>query len=129
MTIKSSFLRFASLLLYMFFSKAKGKALSGSPISGVDFFTPYILSVDKEERVIRVTKRNWFLIGVDSKIFNFGQIRNIYIDEHVLTADIQIKVYAGNIECYWFRKRKVQLFKDQLLLLKNNGVDFGFIIE
>ena len=129
MKIKSNFLRFIFLLKHLLFSKAKGKNVEGASLSWSDFITPYLLSLNIENKTIQISKRNWYLIGVDIKVFKFGQVRNIYIDQHLLTADIKIKVYAGTIECFWFRKKSLNQFRNQLLDISDDSFEFGVIDE
>ncbi len=116
-------------MIHALLSKHKGNTISGEKIKFYDFITPYHLSLNVEEKYITVKKRNWFLVGVDTKIFNFGQVRNILIDENLILADLKIKVYAGIIECYWFRKKDVLNFNKSLRLVRQKGQDIGFIID
>lgn len=114
-------------LLFMLFNNGRGENLAGNSLRLVDHITPYHLQVDGDSKTIEIKKRNWFLIGCDSKFYNFGQIRNIYIDEHLITADITIKVYAGVAKCYWLSKRNTSLLKGYMASIQRNGVDIGFI--
>lgn len=129
MKIESSKLRFMVLIVRFILGRYKGIDLNGKPFGLTHFFTPYKLQIKPEAKQLIVTKRNWFLIGSDRKSFNFGQIRNILIDEHLILGDIEIRMYAGKINCYWIRKKDLKDFEEMLLTLRRNGVDLGVILE
>lgn len=127
MIIRSSTLRFITVIFPFIFGNYRGRDLNGDPISFTHFFTPYIVELRGASRQLIVKKRNWYFIGVDRRSFNFGQIRNILINEHVLLGDIQIRMYAGTVDCYWIRKKSLRLLEDEILQLARSGVDLGFI--
>jgi hypothetical protein len=95
LVVKSSKLRFMSLISHLIFRAHQGKSLGGLPVRGVDFLFPYVVSLDAASKQIMVEKRNWFLIGVDAKSFNFGQVRNVFTDEHFLTSRRKIEGIGG----------------------------------
>lgn len=123
MVIRSSTLRFASLIGYMLIRKQTGSLLDGRAIAARDFLFPFSLELDSAKKTLTVRKRNWFVIGIDTKSFNFGQIRNVLVDEHLLTASLIIRVYAGKIECHWLSKADANKFKDALMATKGNVED------
>ena len=129
MIIKSSKIRFVNLLAQFVTRQYYGKNISGNQISFRDFFTPYVLELDSFNQRLTIHKRNWYFIGVDRKVFNFGQIRNFLIDEHILLGDIQIQVYAGKLYCYWMKKSDLREFQKKLMETRSTGIDFGVIID
>lgn len=129
MIIKSSKFRFLILLTQFIFANYHGKRITGKPLSFCDFLTPYVLKLDSRNCRLIIQKRNWYLIGVDRKVFNFGQIRNVLIDEHILLGDITIQVYAGKLYCYWMKKSDLRDFEAQLLKIRSNGADFGIVFD
>ena len=129
LVVKSSKLRFMSLISHLIFRAHQGKSLGGLPVRAVDFLLPYVVSLDAASKQIMVEKRNWFLIGVDAKSFNFGQVRNVFIDEHLLTSSLEIKVYAGSISAFWIRKGEARKFRDALMSLRPKGDEVGIFLE
>ena len=129
LVVKSSKLRFMSLIAHLVFRDQQGKSLGGSPIRAVDFLFPYVVSLDAVSKQITVEKRNWFLIGVDAKSFNFGQVRNVFIDEHLLTSSVEIKVYAGSITAFWMRKGQSRKLRDALMSSRSKGDEVGIFLE
>ena len=129
LVVKSSKLRFMSLIAHLVFRDQQGKSLGGLPIRAVDFLFPYVVSLDAVSKQITVEKRNWFLIGVDAKSFNFGQVRNVFIDEHLLTSSVEIKVYAGSITAFWMRKGQSRKLRDALMSLRSKGDEVGIFLE
>ena len=128
--ITSSRLRFLSLVAHLVFRRQLSTMLDGSKTRWVDFFFPFTLLLISDKRQLEVAKRNWFGIGVDKKVFNFGQIRNVFVDEHVITASIRIKVYAGVIEAHWLRKAEARAFQSSLLGARGSGdSEAGLFIE
>ena len=73
--------------------------------------TPWHMVIDMEEQTVTVSKRNWFLIGVDSDILAFRFIRCITIDQHLLGADITIKAVGGSLTAYCLRKMMLNELK------------------
>ena len=80
MEIKSSKLRFVVAIIPYILGNYQGKNINNKQLGILDFFTPFRLELNVKDRKIIVCKRNWFLIGVDRKFFNFGQIRNVLIN-------------------------------------------------
>ena len=99
--IKSSKLRFIVAIVPYILGNYQGKNINGKQLGLLDFFTPFRLELNVNDGKILGCKRNWFLIGVDRKSFNFGQIRNVFINEGFLLGDIEIRVYAGKIRCFY----------------------------
>lgn len=129
LSIKSSALRIFSFLAHVLHRSQEGRSLNNKSLGWVDFLTPYHLSLNSRLGQIEVRKRNWFGIGVDSKILNFGQVRNILVDEHIITASIEIRVFAGNISAHWLRKSDAGRFKEQLMTLKRKPDSVGMFLE
>ncbi len=76
---------------------------------------PWSLIIDTDEETITVSKRNRFLIGKDSQMLAFKFIRSITIDEHLIGADIHIKVVGGKASVFCFSKSDVDEIKEILL--------------
>jgi hypothetical protein len=110
---------------HIFVRRQAGAVLDGRAIAARDFLFPFSLELDSEKKTLTVSKRNWFVVGVDTKSFNFGQIRNVLVDEHLLTASLTIRVYAGKIECHWLNKADANKFKDALMATRGNAGDGG----
>jgi|SaaInlStandDraft_1057018.scaffolds.fasta_scaffold46388_2 hypothetical protein len=128
-SVSSSKFRFFSLIAHLVFWKNPGKSLSGHAITWLDFLSPFVVTLDLDKKQLEVQKRNWFLIGVDSKIFNFGQVRNVTVNEHLITASIEIRVYAGKLEAHWFRKKDIQEFKTRLMAISRHPSDLSVFVE
>lgn len=87
-------------------------------------FFPWAISVDTGQQIIKVSKRNWFLIGVDTQIIQFNYIRTITINQHLIGADIIIKVIGGTAEAKYISKGDCRKIKDLLISFnqrKKNG--------
>jgi len=129
LSISSSKLRILSVFSHIVFARQKGNTLSGKALGVRDFIFPYHLSLDSKRKQIELKKRNWFALGVDSKTFNFGQVRNVLIDEHIITASLEVKVYAGNINVHWLRKRDAIKFRDALMSARKLPEGVGTYLE
>jgi hypothetical protein len=128
-TIESSPIRYFNLIFsIMFFiilmirnflfdtSKNKSKKTNYSKRPpAIQLITPWILELDTSNNIIRFKKRNWYLIGTDTQTYKYVNVRNILIDEKIITADIHIKVYSGAISAYYFSKDQAKYFKACLL--------------
>ena len=115
---------FANVIINSFKKKKKDK----KPTI-LQSLTPWHIELDYSEHLLIIKKRNWFLIGVDTETYNFGKIRNIKIDEHILTADIFIKVYAGSIKTFYFRKSVAKDFRDKLMKAMQGSPSFDQFID
>ena len=113
--VRSSRLRFISLVSHLFLQSQSGKNITGGALTSKDFLFGYRLKLDSHHKRIEISKRNWFGIGVDTKTFNYGQVRNVLVNEHLITASIEIRVYAGNIEAQWLRKFEANRFREALM--------------
>ncbi len=109
--------------------RTKGKTLTGEVFRARDFLFGYQLTLDATRKQVEVRKRNWFVFGTDSKAFNFGQVRNVLVDEHLITASIEVRVYAGNISAHWFKKADAKAFRDALMSINAKGDSVGIFLE
>lgn len=128
-TISSSALRFLSLLGHVLHRSQEGKNLADKNLTWLDFIFPYQLSLNSASKQLELQKRNWFGIGIDTKTFNFGEVRNVLVDEHLITASIEIRVYAGNLSAHWLTKKQANSFKDYLMGLKTSSDRAGIFLE
>lgn len=90
---------------------------------------PWSLIIDTNEETITVSKRNRFLIGTDSQILAFKFIRSITIDEHLIGADIHIKVVGGKASVFCFSKSDVEEIKEILLEYNETKKGRGIIFS
>lgn len=94
-----------------------------------DILTPWRIIINTDAETITIRKRNYILIGVDEEVFSFRYIRRIKIDEHLIGADIQIKVVGGTATAYYFPKKDCKRIKQILLdynaTRKGKGIIFG----
>ena len=81
----------------------------------LDFLTPWRISIDTDEETITIRKRDFILIGVDEDVFAFRYIRRLKIDEHIIGADIEIKVVGGKAVAYSLSKRDCKQIKRILI--------------
>ena len=80
----------------------------------LDILTPWHLVIDMDDQTVTVSKRNWFLIGVDSDTLAFRFIRRITIDQHLIGADITIKAVGGTLTAYCLDKIDAKRIKEIL---------------
>jgi hypothetical protein len=92
-------------------------------------FNPWTISISKTEEYIKVTKRNWYLIGRDEQILAFRYIRNITIDRHLFGADIHIKIMGGKISAYCISKRAARKIRNHLLEYNQTKKGRGIIFS
>lgn len=72
--------------------------------------------MDFDAEVVKVRKRNWYLIGVDENIAPMKFVRRIDIDSHLFGADIALKIYgSGTIEVKSISKRNIEKIKESIL--------------
>lgn len=81
----------------------------------LDFLTPWRIIINTDEETITVRKRNYILIGVDEDVFAFRYIRRLKIDEHIIGADIEIKVVGGKAVVFSLSKRDCMQIKRILI--------------
>lgn len=85
--------------------------------------TPWHLIVDTDEETITVRKRNLTMIGVDEDVLAFRFIRRIKIDQHLIGADIEIKVVGGTVTAYCLSKSDCKKVKQ--ILMEYNATKRG----
>jgi len=79
----------------MIFRTQSSKASLLSSGKADDVLTPTSLVVDFDKQEITVSKRNWYLIGVDHDVFFFRHIRRLTIDTHLIGADVTIHIVGS----------------------------------
>lgn len=78
-------------------------------------FIPWKITVDLEDKTITIEQRNWFLIGKDYTTIAFRFIRSISINEHIVGADITIKVLGNTVTAYYISKGSAKTIKQILI--------------
>lgn len=81
----------------------------------LNLITPWHIVIDTDEETITIRKRNLLLIGVDEEVHSFRYVRRITIDEHLVGADIEIKVVGGTAKAYCLSKEDCKAIKDILI--------------
>lgn len=98
---------------------AKGTILSNlffgqNPL--IDLYTPYKIEIDLKLRLITISKRNYYLVGVDKTTIPFKNIRSIEIDRHLFGADIKLKVYGAGLQVvYCISKKNAKLIHNLIV--------------
>ena len=87
---------------------------------------PWKIMIDLNTEIIKVSKRNWFLIGENRNVVAFRFIRSITIDEHLFGGDIRIRVTGGYVSAYYMPKK--DLGKINKMLMDYNQTKRGGII-
>ena len=81
----------------------------------INLITPWHIIIDTDEKTITLRKRNLILIGVDEVVHSFRYVRRVTIDEHLIGADIEIKVIGGTAKAYCLSKRDCRHIKEILV--------------
>jgi hypothetical protein len=82
---------------------------------GAHILNPWRIIIDTDEETIAIVKRNSILIGVNERIVSFGFIREITINQHIIGADIHVKVIGGMVSAYCIPKSDAAFIKQILL--------------
>ncbi len=109
------------------FSSSKNALIMNGKIAHI--VNPWHIIIDLKQETIQVKKRNSFLIGVDENILTFKRIRSIKIDEHLIGADIHIKVVGGTQSVYCLSKSDAKKIKQALLEFNNSSKNPSFKIS
>ncbi|MEJ6556849.1 MAG: SHOCT domain-containing protein [Crocinitomicaceae bacterium] len=68
-------------------------------------FTPNVITIDDNQ--IEYTRRNWYLISVDTENLNFQNVVGISVDKHLFGSSIKIKSSGSDpiiIRGFWKKK-------------------------
>ena len=95
----------------------------------INALTPWRVIVDTDEETITVRKRNYILIGVDEEVHSFRFIRRITIDEHLIGADLEIKVVGGTAKVYCLSKKDCKQIKQILVDYNSRKKGKGIVIS
>jgi hypothetical protein len=85
-----------------------------------DILTPWHLELNLVETYIKVSKRNWYLIGVDTNVYSFRFIRNIKVDSHLFGADLEIRITGGVAKVYSIPKKDAKKIKELVIEYNNS---------
>ena len=94
---------------------------------GQHIVNPWHIIIDTDEQTITIRKRNWHLIGSDEQTLAFNRVRSISIDEHLVGADIHIKVVGGMASIFCLSKGDAR--KTREILLEFNANSTGTTIN
>jgi hypothetical protein len=79
------------------FIRATGSLLSnifyGDHI--LDFLFPHRVELDGDLKIITVSKRNYYIIGIDKVSVPIRNVRRIEINRHLFGADLVIKIFGS----------------------------------
>lgn len=95
----------------------------------INALTPWRIIVDTDAETITVRKRNFILIGVDEEVHSFRFVRRITIDEHLIGADLEIKVVGGTAKVYCLSKKDCKQIKQMLISYNINKKGKGVVIS
>jgi len=88
--------------------KAKGSILSnifhGDHI--LDILVPYRVEINTSVKILTISKRNYYLIGIDKTTIPISNIRRVYINRHLFGANLSIKIFgSGDVQAKCLSKR------------------------
>jgi len=86
----------------------------------MDIITPWYLELNLDNTYVKLSRRNWYLIGIDTNIYSFRFIRSIRIDSHLFGADLELKVTGGVAKVYSIPKKEAIEIKN-LVIDYNSG--------
>lgn len=86
-----------------------------SRVGFFDLLRRWYIKVDANNRIIEIKKRNWFLLRMDEKTYQFKAVRNVQINKHLFGADLAILVFGGKAEALCLPKSKALAIKNLLL--------------
>jgi|688.fasta_scaffold1433547_2 hypothetical protein len=113
-------------MVYKFSSAKDALVMNGK---GAHILNPWHITINLAKETIEVKKRNSFLIGVDENVVNFKRVRSIKIDQHLIGADIHIKVVGGSLSVYCLSKSDAKKIKNILLEFNDSQKESNFIIS
>lgn len=80
-------------------------------------FTPWIIEIDDEQRLLRIIKRNWYLIGFDIIEYKIKGIRSVQVDNKIFGSNIIIKIFYNSIHIKGFRNKDALFIQKHILSL------------
>ena len=95
----------------------------------INALTPWRIIVDTDAETIVVRKRNFILIGVDEEVYSFRYIRRVTIDEHLIGADLEIKIVGGTARVYCLSKKDCKQIKQMLIAYNSTKKGKGIVIS
>ena len=85
---------------------------------------PWHISLNLNEGIINVKKRNWYLIGHDVRSYSIRYVREVSINTHLFGADMEIIFFEGRVSVPSLPKRDAEKIKT-LLFEKNKNFQQG----
>lgn len=103
---------------------AKGTVLSNLLFGQnaiIDWLTPYKVTLDTDQMILTISKRNDYLIGVDKITIPVRNVRNVTYDAHLFGGDLHFKVYGTRVQsAYCLRKASAKRIRDYLVSQMSN---------
>lgn len=94
----------------------------------IDWYTPYKVVLDTDQKILTIVKRNAYLIGVDKITIPVKNVRNVTYDAHLFGGDLHFKVYGTRVQsAYCLRKASAKRIRDYLVsqMSTNNGLNLN----
>jgi hypothetical protein len=88
--------------------KAKGSILSNIFFGDhfLDLLVPYRVNIDTSTKILTISKRNYYFIGIDKTTIPISNVRRVNINRHLFGADLSIKIYgSGDVHAKCLSKR------------------------
>lgn len=79
--------------------------------------TPWKVQINIETGYVIISKRNWYLIGIDVEQHKINHIRFVKVNNNIFGSDIHVKVFANSFSIYGFNNSDAQ--KIRQLITKN----------
>ncbi len=78
------------------------------------------MEFNTEELYVKISKRNWHLISIDTNIYSFRFIRNIKVDTHIFGADIELRIIGGVAKALSIPKKDAKKIKNLVIEYNNS---------
>jgi len=62
--------------------------------------TPWQIEIDLRTKYVFISKRNWYLIGVDIEQHKINSIRFVKVDNSIFGSDVHIKVFYNSFSVF-----------------------------
>ena len=80
-------------------------------------FTPWKVSIDLTNKILKIEKRNWFFIGIDETTYKLNMIRNVQINNYIFGSNVVIKAFGNVMIVKGLKNEDALKIKD--LIIKN----------
>lgn len=81
-----------------------------------NILTPWHIEIDKKTNYVTISKRNWYLFGIDYEKHKINHVRYVRVDNNIYSSNIHIKVFSNTFSVFGFKNSDAKQIQELITL-------------